>query len=62
MLPARYRVVVELQERDGSIYRPEVMTVGKVEAIRYKTTGTVVVINGNEVPLGAINDVRETPY
>jgi hypothetical protein len=47
---------------DGSTYNPETFTVGKVEAVRYKNTGTVVVINGTEVPLGNINDVRESPF
>ena len=62
MLPGKYKISVELTEANGSTYKPETFTVGKIEAIRFKTTGTVVVINGNEVSLGAINDVRETPY
>ena len=62
MLPAKYKVVVELQESDGNTYKPETYTVGKIEAIRYKTTGTVVVINGVEIPLGAINDIRDKPF
>ena len=62
MLPGKYTVKVELSESNGQTYNPETFTVGKIEAIRFKTTGTVIVINGNEVSLGAINDVRETPY
>ena len=62
MLPGKYQVVVETTENDGSNTKLETHTVGKIEAIRYKNTGTVVVINGIEVPLGAINDVRESPF
>jgi flagellar basal-body rod modification protein FlgD len=62
MLPGKYRVVVEATESDGSTTKLATQTVGKVEAVRYKSTGTVVVINGVEVSLSAINDIRETPY
>ena len=62
MLPGKYKVVVEATETDGTATQLVTQTVGKVEAVRYKTTGTVVVINGIEVSLGAINDIRETPY
>ena len=62
MLPGKYKVTIELTEANGSTYNPETYTVGKIEAIRFKSSGTVIVINGNEVSLSAINDVRETPY
>ncbi|MDR0926170.1 MAG: hypothetical protein LBO69_00200 [Ignavibacteria bacterium] len=62
LLPGKYKVSVELTEADGGVDKMDTYTVGKIEAIRFKSTGTVVVINGNEVSLGAINDVRETPY
>lgn len=60
MLPGKYKIVVESTETDGSTTKLETHTVGKIEAIRYKNTGTVVVINGIEVSLASINDVRET--
>ena len=53
---------MELTESDGGTYKPETYTIGIIEAVRFKTAGTVVVINGIEVPLGSINDVRETPF
>ncbi len=62
MLPGKYKVVIETTESDGSTTKLMTHTVGKIEAIRYKPTGTVVVINGVEVSLSAINDVRETPF
>ena len=62
MLPGKYTLKVELTEGSGNTYNPETFTVGKIEAVRFKSTGTVIVINGNEVSLGSINDVRDTPY
>jgi len=62
LLPAKYRVSIELTESSGIVSKPATYTIGKIEAVRYKTTGTVIVVNGNEVPLGSVNDVRETPY
>jgi len=61
LLPGRYRVSIELNENSGAVINAETFTVGKVEAVRYKKEGTVIVINGNEVPLGAVNDVRDSP-
>jgi flagellar basal-body rod modification protein FlgD len=60
LLPGRYRVTIDLTESNGITTQAETFTVGKIEAVRFKSTGTVIVINGNEVPLGAVNDVRET--
>ena len=62
MLPGKYKVQVELTETSGATYNPETYTVGKIEAVRFKSTGTVIVINGTEVSLSAINDVRESPF
>ena len=62
LLPGRYRVSVELTESSGVAINADTFTVGKIEAVRFKRDGTVIVINGNEVALGAVNDVRETAY
>jgi flagellar basal-body rod modification protein FlgD len=62
MLPGKYKVKIEMTESDGTISNPETYTVGKIEAVRFKTTGTVIVINGTEVSLGSINDIRETSF
>jgi len=62
LLPGKYRVSVELNENNGATSNADTFTVGKIEAVRFKRTGTVLVINGTEVLLGTVNDVRETPY
>lgn len=62
LLPGKYKVSVELTESDGSITTADTYTIGKIEAVRFKTTGTVIVVNGNEVSLSSINDVRENNF
>jgi flagellar basal-body rod modification protein FlgD len=63
LLPGKYKVSVDLTERDGdNSIKAETFTVGKIEAVKFKKDGTVLVINGTEVPLGAVNDVRESAY
>jgi flagellar basal-body rod modification protein FlgD len=62
LLPGKYKVSVELTEKDGNITKPDTFTVGKIDAVRFKSTGTVIVVNGVEVKLGDISDVRETAY
>lgn len=60
LLPGKYKVAIELTENDGNISKPQIFTVGKIEAVRFKKEGTVLVIGGNEVKLTAVNDIRET--
>jgi flagellar basal-body rod modification protein FlgD len=62
LLPGKYSVKIELTESNGEITAAETFTIGKIEAVRFKKDGTVLVINGNEVGLETVNDVRETAY
>jgi len=62
LLPGKYKIEVELTESTGEKIKASTQTVGKIEAVRFKKDGTVLVINGTEVSLGAINDVRENSY
>jgi flagellar hook assembly protein FlgD len=62
LLPGKYKIEVELTENGGEKIKASTQTVGKIEAVRFKKDGTVLVINGTEVSLGAINDVRESSY
>ncbi len=62
MLPGKYNVEVELYENDGITSNAQTFTVGKIESVRFKAEGTVLVVNGVEISLSSITDIRETGY
>ncbi|MCX6152994.1 MAG: hypothetical protein NT007_02415 [Candidatus Kapabacteria bacterium] len=52
-----YNFSVISSDGSGGSINSKSYTYGKIEAIRFKTDGTVLVINGQEVPLANISDV-----
>jgi len=52
-----YKISVELVDASGSSYNPDVFVRGKIEAVRFKAEGTMLVINGMEIPLNKISDI-----
>ncbi len=55
----KYKVEVNLNESSGSSYTADTYLYGKVEAVRFKTEGTMLVINGTESPLGKVIDIAD---
>ncbi len=60
--PGKYDVYVELQESSGVISNAQTFTIGKIESVRFKSEGTVLIIDGNEVALRNITDIQEKSY
>jgi flagellar basal-body rod modification protein FlgD len=52
-----YFFAVELNESNGSSFSADTFTRGKIDAVRFKSDGTKLVINGMELPLNAISDI-----
>ncbi len=53
----RYRFEATLSEAGDSSYSADTYLEGKVEAVRFKGEGTMLVIGGSEVPLGRVLDI-----
>jgi flagellar basal-body rod modification protein FlgD len=52
-----YKMSVELKEANGSGFTADTFIKGKIDAVRFKSEGTMIVINGMEVPLNSISDI-----
>jgi flagellar basal-body rod modification protein FlgD len=52
-----YNFTVELFESNGNGFSADTFTKGKIDAVRFKSDGTKLVINGMELPLNAISDI-----
>jgi len=53
-----YTFFADIVNSDGSEYDAETFTNGKIEAVRFKSEGTMLLVNGMEVPLSDIKDVN----
>ncbi len=54
---ADYKFTVELFESNGNGFSADTFTKGKIDAVKFKSDGTKLVINGMELPLNAISDI-----
>jgi flagellar basal-body rod modification protein FlgD len=52
-----YNMSVELKEANGTGFSADTFIKGKIDAVRFKSEGTMIVINGMEVPLNSISDI-----
>ncbi|HRP02589.1 MAG TPA: flagellar hook capping FlgD N-terminal domain-containing protein [Candidatus Kapabacteria bacterium] len=52
-----YKIAVSLVDSSGATYNPDTFVNGKIEAVRFKSEGTMLVINGMEIPLNKISDI-----
>ncbi len=52
-----YTFQVNAKDSSGTSYTPDCYAYGKIEAVRFKTNGTFLVINGLEIPLQNITDI-----
>ncbi len=55
-----YSFEANVADGDGKKISTETFVNGKIEAVRFKTEGTVLVINGMEIPLGDISAVTSS--
>jgi len=62
LAPGKYTVSVEFQESNGVVSNAQTFTIGKIESVRFKPEGTVLIINGNEVALRNVTDIQEKSY
>ncbi len=53
----KYSFVANVADGEGKAITTETFVNGKIEAVRFKSEGTVLVINGMEIPLGDISAV-----
>jgi flagellar basal-body rod modification protein FlgD len=52
-----YKMSVQLFESNGSSFTADTFIKGKIDAVRFKSEGTMIVINGMEIPLNSISDI-----
>ncbi len=55
--PGQYSIFLNLKDSQGKNISVKPFISGKIEAVRFKNEGTVIVINGTEVALGDIFDI-----
>lgn len=53
-----YTFFADFEDSDGNVYSAPTYTTGKIEAVRFKNDGTVLIINGQEVSLGDVLDLN----
>lgn len=53
----KFSFKVEAKDQSGASTLGTTYMLGKIEAVRFKSEGTILVINGMEIPLQAISDV-----
>ena len=53
----QYTFNVSVKDKAGTSYNPDCYTYGIIEAVRFKSEGTMLVINGLEIPLGNVTDI-----
>lgn len=52
-----YSFEVELTDSNGASISADTFSAGKIEAVRFKSEGTMLVINGVELPLNSVSDI-----
>jgi flagellar basal-body rod modification protein FlgD len=53
----KYKVKIEAQDKDGNTISSEMVISGKVTGVRYKSDGTVLVVNGIEIRLADVVEI-----
>jgi len=54
----KYKVLVTANTNTGMNFTADTFTYGKIQSVKFKTEGTVLVINGIEVPLKNVYDIK----
>jgi flagellar basal-body rod modification protein FlgD len=52
-----YKVEVNLKDNNGATFNADTYASGKIEAVRFKAEGTILVIAGLEIPLQNVTDI-----
>lgn len=53
-----YSFFVDFKNTKGSEQQASTFTYGKIEAVRFKNNGTVLIVDGLEIPLSDVTDIR----
>lgn len=53
-----YTFFADFESTNGEVYSAPTFTTGKIEAVRFKNDGTVLIINGQEVSLADVLDLN----
>jgi|APTNR8051073442_1049403.scaffolds.fasta_scaffold02163_9 flagellar basal-body rod modification protein FlgD len=53
-----YSFFVDFKNARGSEQQASTFTYGKIEAVRFKNNGTVLIVDGLEIPIGDVTDIR----
>lgn len=52
-----YSFEITASDRNGASYSPDTYTYGEIQAVRFKSEGTMIVVNGVEISLDSILDI-----
>jgi flagellar basal-body rod modification protein FlgD len=53
-----YSFFVDFKNAQGSEQQASTFTFGMIEAVRFKDNGTVLIVDGLEIPIGDVTDIR----
>ena len=53
-----YSFFVDFKNAKGGEQQASTFTYGKIEAVRFKNNGTVLIVDGLEIPIGDVTDIR----
>lgn len=53
----KYKLTVEASVAGGSAYSADTYVYGKIQSIKFRSDGTVLMINDMEIPLNSVNDI-----
>ena len=59
--PGRYSFEVNGYDSSGSKFSADGFAYGEIEAVRFKSDGTYLVVNGMEISLDAVTDIASSP-
>ena len=53
-----YSFFIDFKNANGSEQQASTFTYGKIEAVRFKNNGTVLIVDGLEIPISDVTDIR----
>ena len=55
--PGNYKFMVMMKDKNGTSFNADTYTIGEIQAVRFKSEGTILVIDGIEIPLQDVSDI-----